>query len=204
MNRYFVRCNGCLEIASVEAVSFPFGLTCGICGSHVENMGRVQRGNEGSRLVQDYVRCACDDRCTSARGPLCSCSCGGKNHGAGMTAVIRYTTDAGNVPVLQARTPELEAAARARYAEWKELRDQLRAEETAIYERRRAGEFLPRPVWDRMITLQRTINDASKAKLHTTRMKKLRAVLAAAAVAPSVASAPVAPVRLATDASSAV
>lgn len=195
MNRYFVRCNGCLEVSSVEADSLPYGLKCGICGSSVANMGRVQRGNEGSRLVKDHVRCACDERCTSARGPLCSCSCGGKNHGAGMAAVIRYTTDAGSVPTVQARTPELEAAALARFAEYREVRDQVKAEEEAIYARRRAGEFLPRPVFDRMLAIQRSLIDAGKAKMHTTRMKKLRALLAAGTVATvATVSVPAAPV----------
>lgn len=27
---------------------------------------------------------ACDGRCTSAMGPSCSCSCGGRNHGSDM------------------------------------------------------------------------------------------------------------------------
>ena len=29
---------------------------------------------------------ACDARCMGARGPSCSCSCGGANHGAGFVA----------------------------------------------------------------------------------------------------------------------
>jgi hypothetical protein len=168
-------------------------------------MGRVQQGDEGSRLVKDHVRCACDERCTSARGPLCSCGCGGKNHGAGMAAVIRFSTDAGAVPVVVARTPALEAAARARFAEFSEVKATIKAEEEAIYARRRAGEFLPRPTFLRMLELQKGLIAASKAKLHTNRMKKLRALVAGAAVVATV-SAPAAeivapaPVRLASGA----
>jgi hypothetical protein len=30
----------------------------------------------------------CDERCTSAKGNLCECSCGGKNHGADYRAGV--------------------------------------------------------------------------------------------------------------------
>jgi len=47
---------------------------CGICAGSFENMGRVEK----NRLIHEHLAAICDDRCTSARGPLCSCKCGGK------------------------------------------------------------------------------------------------------------------------------
>jgi hypothetical protein len=35
------------------------------------------------RVIGTVSAKACDARCTNARGPLCECSCGGENHGAG-------------------------------------------------------------------------------------------------------------------------
>lgn len=40
----------------------------------------------GLKGTQGTGRVACDTRCTSAHGPLCSCSCMGQNHQADLAA----------------------------------------------------------------------------------------------------------------------
>lgn len=83
--RTFVRCPLCLSIAAVEG-DIPAGLVCE-CGGAVDIMGVVQ----GDRLhIGTEFRCPCDDRCTSAKGPNCSCSCGGKNHGTNRVLRIEH------------------------------------------------------------------------------------------------------------------
>src|SRR5258708_993631 len=68
-------------------------LQCGACDGSLEYLGRTER----DRLIKEHEACPCDDRCTSARGPNCSCRCGGQNHGSNLTVTVR--TDEGGIPV---------------------------------------------------------------------------------------------------------
>ena len=91
---WFVRCPLCLGVATVpgpEARYFGRDLDCHACGERLEVLGRVQ----GASLWHGE-RCPCDERCTTALGPQCSCSCGGKNHGLGLAAAIPHCV--GSVP----------------------------------------------------------------------------------------------------------
>ena len=90
LRRYCYRCTDCLAVFFVEGAELPH-LECA-CGGKVESMGRVYR----DRLVTESIRCACDSRCTGARGPSCNCKCGGENHGS--NAVVTVVTDHGAVP----------------------------------------------------------------------------------------------------------
>lgn len=97
--RHFYRCSDCLGVVAVsESTEYrtergyvAYG-TCGSCGGSMEYMGRTSR----DRLVKDHLLCPCDDRCTSALGPHCSCRCGGENHGSNM--VVAVTRDQGGIP----------------------------------------------------------------------------------------------------------
>lgn len=51
-------------------VDMGYDGTCD-CGAYCDS-------NRVKGFVTDHV---CDARCTSAKGPNCECSCGGKNHG---------------------------------------------------------------------------------------------------------------------------
>lgn len=101
-NRWFVRCKDCLTVAAIDAVWHTTwqayeGLqkhVCGICNGKIEAMGKVQQ----ERLANTENRWPCDNRCTSAIGPNCDCSCGGKNHGSNM--IVEVTVDAGGIPKL--------------------------------------------------------------------------------------------------------
>ncbi len=177
INRWFLRCTGCLEVMALESDfepnvfrTNPKAPTCGICGSTLENMGRVQR----DRLVTDTMLCKCDDRCTSARGPLCQCACGGKNHGHGMAGYLRVSDDAGAVPVLLPQSETRIAAARIRFAEYQAAVAPFRERHAELTERKREG-WIPRDVFDRWLALDRLLADVRKAKIHSSRMKKLTA-----------------------------
>lgn len=162
VNRWFVRCTLCLSVAAVEEQPSA-NWTCEICNGNIEIMGRVEREN----LVKDTIRCACDGRCTSARGPLCECHCGGVNHGTGRVVVV--TRIVGKVPTIKfvgektalAQVAEFQAALQG-------ARDTL-----AILRTRKQLGFLPEADFRAMISLPEIIAKARKAKTHASRMKAL-------------------------------
>jgi hypothetical protein len=178
MARHFYRCLGCLEIAALDGDRLPMDAsatvaTCANCDQRFEYMGRVER----DRLVQDRVACKCDDRCTSARGPLCVCMCGGKNHGAGLMGYVLVSKDVGSVPKIQLSSTCKAREAKRQYQAAVDLRAVLRLELDALLDRRRAGEYLPRPNFDRLRELQDANLKSWKARTHAARLKALRAVV---------------------------
>jgi hypothetical protein len=165
-SRWFVRCTTCLSVSAIDE-QMPHGTTCGLCAGNLELMGRVER----DRLVRDEHLCPCDDRCTSARGPLCSCKCGGKNHGSNV--VVHVTRDAGPVPTI---TPARDRdQARLRAGEYLDSRALLLAQLDVLLARKRSGEFMPRQDFERMRQLQHANNKAHHAREHKTRLRILRA-----------------------------
>jgi len=173
--RHFLRCPDCLEVMAVDVARLPWEFsqvqyTCGYCGrTGLDHMGRVQI----DRLVKDRSRCACDDRCTSARGPICVCHCAGKNHGAGILARIYYTEDQGKVPTLKPANDNRRARAVKTAAEYLDALTKIRDAFLPLVDRRAKGEFLPRADWDRMTALQFKYRKAIAAKTHAARMKAL-------------------------------
>lgn len=78
MSRVFYKCPDCLEVLVVEGEhAGRLGLPCAICSAQLTFMGEVV-GTAGMGGEEPEP---CDARCTSARGPNCSCECGGANHG---------------------------------------------------------------------------------------------------------------------------
>lgn len=172
--RHFYRCVGCLDVCTAPArLPMSYSVTvaeCGTCGQHLEYMGRA---GAGDRLVEDRQRCACDERCTSARGPLCVCHCGGLNHGAGLAAVVVERIDRGAVPLVTMPSAKRAAKLRASWLEFQAAREALRAELDALLERRARGEYLPRPAFDRLREIQRITRKADGLRSHAGRMKAL-------------------------------
>ena len=164
VNRWFVRCRYCLSVAAVETQPSAYDSACSLCGGPIEVMGRV----DGDRLVHDETRCACDERCTHARGPICSCRCGGENHGS--HRVVHVVVDAGGVPRVQ--MPSSDAALRIAY-EYIGARDALVKRLDVLYARRRAGEFLPSADFALMRELRRRLEEAASKRTHVSRMKLL-------------------------------
>jgi len=142
MNIRFFRCLDCLTVFTVD---YQYDqelwekMGCA-CGGHIEDLGMVKQ----NRLVKTYETTPCDDRCTCALGPACSCSCGGRNHGT--MKLIKVTLDCGPVPPvnLGVKSVELGKAFRDLYdkanASW-------RKKYGAITEKKDRG-YLPRPEWD--------------------------------------------------------
>lgn len=92
----YYRCGDCLAVAVVKPedkakIAHGARPECGVCGGTFEKMGDV---GPDAKCVRREEQCACDARCTDACGPLCSCSCGGENHGSGRTVEVVLGVDA--------------------------------------------------------------------------------------------------------------
>lgn len=168
VRRDFWRCGRCLTVFATEGE--PAGLRdlrCA-CGGACRSMGMVERG----RLVHLEQRCACDARCTSARGPRCDCQCGGENHGTGRIVTVKW--DMGGVP-----RATLDVAAAVRKAEEFEavagvLREEIEARYPELATKRR-GEWVA--AWDRFMEgrdFLQGINRTKRLKSHGGRMKALK------------------------------
>jgi hypothetical protein len=168
INRWFVRCLDCLSVAAVTEPPNTHDTRCGLCGGHIECMGRVAQ----QRLVRDEIRSACDDRCTSARGPLCDCHCGGKNHGT--HRIVRIVRDAGPVPNVAMRS---NFAARRTAEEYRAGRAAVLAQLDPLLSARRRGVFLTGGDFGHMHAMRKALEHAHQARTHEARMRALRAVL---------------------------
>jgi len=178
VNRWFYRCCDCLTVTAAEVnldqkwdrTHWAPAATCGLCGGPVENMGRV----EGQRLVKDADLCPCDERCTLAAGPKCSCKCGGENHGKHCTVEVKL--DQGPTPVLcnpdNAKAASIAAEYRAALAPLVAERDRINRKREQSY-----NGWLERSDFDRHRELCRLIGKANEARTHAGRMKTLRAAM---------------------------
>ncbi len=182
MDRIFLRCKGCLQVAAVDGKAPPRGTKCTVCEGDIDYMGRVHE----SRLVKTEERCPCDARCTSAGGPTCDCACGGKNHGSNM--LVTVTIDAGGIPRITPLKPE---KARAIFAEFTAAKAETQARLEAVFpefKAQRAGERLDG--WARTQAIRGSryeyaIRRAAGLKTHHGRMatlKKIEAEIAQKAV----------------------
>jgi hypothetical protein len=166
--RWYVRCSTCLAVSAVEEHPNLGDWRCGICGGSFENMGRVER----DRLIHEHMAAICDDRCTSARGPICNCKCGGKHHGSHM--VVRVVRDAGPVPTV---TPSAgREQCRLNAEEYRRMRAAALALLDPLLASRRRG-YLPTAEYDRMRQLQAALRKAHEARTHRARVNALHAVV---------------------------
>lgn len=177
--RHFYRCRVCLSIVAVDGA--PWGhqdVGCGVCGrSQWHYMGRVA---PSGRLMVDHVASVCDERCTCARGPLCDCRCGGKNHGAGMLVVVNVA-DVGAIPTVT--PPRDRGAAKTIADEWSTTETQALA---AI--ERRYGATLRAKNSGQWVAdfgaylagkrLVRALNEARACQVHKKRMAQLATIIA--------------------------
>lgn len=163
--RWYVRCGTCLAISAIEEP--PAQLQCGICGGQLESMGRVER----DRLIHEHLAAICDERCTSARGPICNCKCGGRYHGSHL--VVRVVRDAGPIPTVTPSTGREQARLNA--AEYRRYQAALLALLDPLLASKRRG-YLPTREYERMRELQRANGKAAAARDHRARIRTLRAV----------------------------
>lgn len=131
-------------------------------------MGRVER----DRLIQEHLAAVCDDRCTNAIGPLCSCKCGGQHHGS--KRVVRVVRDCGPVPTVTPSTGRDQARLNAE--EYRRYAAALLAQLDPILASKRRG-YLPRAEYERLRELQHANGKAANARDHRARMRLLRAVV---------------------------
>ncbi len=190
--RVYLKCPDCLSTVVVNTVKrakhgygpeFPalmqhkdnryVGPKCGLCEAEMDIMGEVVQ----DKWVKTDLKCACDDRCTGARGPNCDCACGGKNHGTSL--MVEYVSETGTVKVL-------ESAAAAEIAkEFRAAKGECVQAYTNKYgwiqAKKAAGGWLEgsdysyyceaTSVWAR-------VKKASLGLVHKTRMKNLAALTA--------------------------
>jgi len=175
--RYFVRCTVCLAVSAIDEHPASV-MQCGLCAGTLETMGRVER----DRLVRDELLCPCDDRCTSARGPICTCKCNGKNHGSHL--LVSVTRDVGKVPTV---TPTHgREQARINAAEYRAAREALLARLDTLRNRKAAAGWLDGADYRELRALQAANRKAHEARDHRARMRTLRAVLPTWTYAPIV------------------
>jgi hypothetical protein len=168
VNRWFIRCTTCLAVSAVEEHPNLGDWRCGICGGSFENMGRVER----DRLINEHLAAICDDRCTSARGPICNCKCGGQHHGS--HRVVRVVRDAGKVPTV---TPSVgRDQCRLNAEEYRRMRAAALSLLDPLLASRRRG-YLPAAEYERMRQLQAALGKAHNARTHRARVNALRAVV---------------------------
>jgi hypothetical protein len=156
--RWYLRCLHCLTIAAVREHP-ERDLSCGACGGPVEDMGQVQE----SLLVNPEERTPCDDRCTSARGPLCVCRCGGVNHGVNRLVIM------GNGRV---DMPD-PAEARARAEEYRRGLENLCDQVMELRALQATGHLLSHGDYKRLKLLEKLFRDMTDARTHKTRMRIL-------------------------------
>jgi hypothetical protein len=175
---HFYRCTDCLSICtSPQPLScrdrhgyLVAGGKCGACDGSLEYLGRTER----DRLIKEHEACPCDDRCTSARGPNCSCRCGGENHGSNMTVTIR--TDTGGVPVAM-----IDPAARVKADEYRAAKqdfwDAWNSRYRAITDKKNRGEWIAAfSVYLDGQYSARAHHKALELRTHTGRNRKIRAL----------------------------
>lgn len=162
--RWCIRCADCLAVAFVETPGRPPRADCAACDGvgTVETMGEVR----GVHVGHDETRCACDGRCTHAKGPDCECSCGGVNHGSGATVTL-WIVD-GKAP--RAAMPSTTAAT-AVAVEWRGI---VRAAEEAL---------ATVPQWASGIRyrLKGQLREARAMRQHKARMARMRKAIDASA-----------------------
>jgi hypothetical protein len=158
---YYYRCNDCLEIVTSDEYYRHHELKCD-CGGWYEPLGQVQQ----DRLIKPELRCPCDERCTTARGPKCSCHCGGCNHGSHL--LVKVIRDCGPIPII--RPPDPMAKERAR--EYRDLSHLI--VETASAGKYNPDKWLPPDTFYTRNHALNMRNHAAKLKTHENRMKYLR------------------------------
>ncbi len=172
------RCTDCLSICtSAEQLSYRdrhgyiiAGGKCGACDGSLEYLGRTER----DRLIKEHEACPCDDRCTSARGPNCSCRCGGENHGSNMTVTVR--TDERGIPVAMIdpaaclKTEEYRAAKQGFWDAWN-------PRYRAITDKKNRGEWIEAfSIYLDGQYSARAFHKAVELRTHSSRNRKIRAL----------------------------
>ena len=136
-------------------------------------MGKIK----GDRYIKTELKCDCDDRCTSARGPDCDCKCGGENHGKSLEAYHKVILASGKIEVAsnhddcidlgrawQALATDGNAAYNAKYAK--------------LLEMKKNGEWIERKAFLEMVDSVNEYHRICAMKMYKSREKKMREYIA--------------------------
>lgn len=178
--RFYFRCHDCLMTICIENTpelglnnrlsNIRNELKCGVCGGRLDFMGQV----EGNRWVHKSEKCTCNEMCQDARGPKCTCSCGGENHGKGYR-YYTYTDAAGKINIKPDQDTEKLLA----------IANEYRAAEQAALNRIHALPrysdycnhiWMDRGDWNRIHNAIILLNVARKGVMHKSRIAKLEKV----------------------------
>lgn len=151
--REYVRCSWCLDVRCLER-RLPAAVRCGACAGPIESLGAVVRVLGSST--------PCDARCTSALGPVCSCSCQGKNHGTAL--LVRVTTP------LPVRDPVHVDALRRMATEFVHLEETVRGRAISLDRRPKKTPAQ----WQTRDALWTILLEARRSRSHKKRMELLR------------------------------
>lgn len=166
------RCSDCLGVFTTPDTVCGKPL-CGVCGGKCEFQGMT------AHTVQ-HDAAACDDRCITARGRNCECSCGGKNHGTWRT--VRITVQAGIAALGKPRDhAKLLAGVEAFRAAREAAREALDARFGDIFRLKSSGAYLSSEDFGRYLTgrdFASDVREACAAKVHSLRLSKLASVTA--------------------------
>lgn len=172
IKRRYYRCLDCLSVftadyTDVRDLPHYENYECS-CGGHIENMGDVRM----DRIVKSYEASPCDDRCTEARGPVCNCHCGGKNHGTHLTVTVVH--DCGPAPRVKTDVDN-EAKGKAFRKLYQRALEAWKTKWMWIIEKRNRG-WIPRPEWDTYViasNFRRELTKTGQMKVYSLRQKKL-------------------------------
>jgi hypothetical protein len=167
--RNYYRCHDCLHVFALDEVTVQYQLRCK-CGGSIQFMGTVK----GDSLVRVEHRTPCDERCTSARGPVCNCRCCAANHGTKL--VLKVTINAGKVPPLDLGHDSLLRGETYR-GDYLAALDAWRVRHLDNFNRKMSGQWLSGPEFQLYLEGRRARNRLDKIrdmKVYSTRQKKLR------------------------------
>ena len=178
IERHYWRCPDCLSVSVTEGKldalprdNWGRMLHCSLCSVRCEYMGVL---NVSANVLQRFTDvCACNEICQAARGPSCSCKCGGKYHGQSISVTV--VASVSGVPEIA----PLDGKAKLRRDEYRAALDaaiERCAWAYAAMEGKRRGEYLPDSVyWPARQALD-DLREAKRRAQHSPRIKALAKV----------------------------
>ena len=168
---------------------------CPICAGKLAYRGNVQ---QDGTVTQTGQWSACDDQCTSARGVVCDCKCGGRNHGTGRMVTVTWVEGRATLDLNGALAASLAAKRLPEIEECERLAAELvgRLEEvySDVLADSRNGVWMSRDRWERAEEWRHLRGEVNRATSHRSpkslktpagRLKVLRAVAERIGYSPS-------------------
>jgi len=181
--KHYWRCPDCLSVCATVGPlnkmprdpqwhgSGP-GVKCALCAVRLEYMGQV--AGSGRWLNKTQEICACNEKCQSATGPNCSCSCGGKNHGEAVLVTIVVSTSA--IPEITPIDDKAQVRRDEYHAAYEAAKNRIQWAYNAM-QRRRNGEYLSDSIyWPARAAIE-ALGKADARAQHGPRLKALAKIV---------------------------